>query len=258
MIPNLITPVTMLSGSNLKNSTNNRNIFRVLIAVIIAIIFSWFIYAEFFSGPDLSRIKNYPSRGTGIIAFGDSLVFGVGSGSSPNGDSSSGGFVSILSKKLGVPIINIGVSGNTTSDGLARVDSIFGTDPSSGSSFVQNESDQPYVNPKVVILLLGGNDFLRKIPKEQTFQNLANIIDKIQERGSIVLLLGIRGGVLSDNYESSFADLAKKKGTAYVPNVMDGILFHQDLMFDGIHPNQKGYEIIAKKIEPVLKALIAN
>lgn len=246
------------SGTALKNSSvsQGKNILSIFIFIIIASVLFWFIRAEFFSGPDLSKIKNYPSRGTYIIAFGDSLVYGVGSNANQNDGASNGGFVSILSKKLGVPIINMGVSGNTTSDGLVRVDSIFGTD--SGSNFNYSNEGQSSINPKVVILLLGGNDFLRRIPKEQTFQNLANIIDKIQAKGAVVLLLGIRGGVLSDNYETSFADLAKKKGAAYVSDVMDGILFHQDLMFDGIHPNQKGYEIIAKKIEPVLKALIAN
>lgn len=180
---------------------------------------------------DNKNIVNYPSSGETIVAFGDSLVQGVGS-------TVDGGFVTMLSKKVNTPIVNLGVRGDTTIDGLARVDEVLDK------------------NPKIVLLLLGGNDYLRKIPQEETFANLETIIETIQKEGSIVILLGVRGGVLKDSYKDDFESLANEFGTAYVPNVLDGLFAHPELMFDTIHPNDEGYEIIAEKVYPVVTNLI--
>lgn len=202
---------------------------KIYIVIISLVIISIFAFVKFKKGED---IKNYPSGGTHIIAFGDSLVYGVGASSRENN------FVSILSKRIGEPIINLGVSGNTTGDGLSRIKELDGYDP------------------KIVILLLGGNDYLRKIPKEETFNNLAKIIENIQSRGAIVLLLGVRGGIVSDEYKNEFEILSKKYKTAYVPNVLSGLLTNQKYMADAIHPNDEGYRIIADKIYPVLKKVM--
>ena len=172
------------------------------------------------------EITNYPSGGRDIIAFGDSLVEGVGS--------ANGGFVSLL----GEDVINLGVSGNTTGDALARI----------------NELDN--YNPKVVIVLLGGNDFLRKVPESETFANLSKIIEDVQKRGAVVLLLGVRSGILSNRYDKEFGRLSEKFGTAYVSDVLDGVFGHPDLMYDTIHPNDRGYSLIASRVKPELKKLI--
>jgi lysophospholipase L1-like esterase len=105
-------------------------------------------------------------------------------------------------------------------------------------------------------VLLGGNDYLRRVPKENTFENLAKIIEKIQSRGAIVLLLGVRGGLLGDQYDSSFEDLAKRYHTAFVSNVLDGLLGRSEYMSDEIHPNDSGHRIIADRAYPVLGGLI--
>lgn len=177
-------------------------------------------------------VANYPSRGTEIVAFGDSLVSGVGS-------ESGGGFVTMLSKEIGMPIANLGRSGDTTADGLARIDEVLARDP------------------KVVMVLLGGNDFLRGVPKEQTFANIDEIARLIEEKGAIVLLLGIQGGIFSDDYENRFEAVAKRRRTAYVSNVLDDVVFDRSLMSDSIHPNDKGYRIIADRILPELRKLVS-
>jgi acyl-CoA thioesterase I len=161
-----------------------------------------------------------------IIAFGDSLVYGVGASKDKN-------FVYLLSKKIGVEIQNSGVSGNTTANGLARLD-----------------ADVLSKKPDLVILLLGGNDALRQMPTEQTFGNLENIILQIKNSGSQVLLLGVRGGVafLGKDYAPQFEKLAKKTNVVLVPDVLDGIFGKKNLMSDSIHPNEKGYEKIAEKV----------
>ena len=144
-------------------------------------------------------------------------------------------FVSLLSKKIGEPIINMGVPGNTSADGLARVEEV------------------TKENPKVVLVLFGGNDFLRKVPKKETFKNIDDIILRLQAGGAVVVILGIKGGILSDQYDEYFEDIAEKRNTLYVPNVLAGLLGHAEFMSDEIHPNDIGYKKIADKIYPILK-----
>lgn len=188
--------------------------------LVVAILF-------FFFGKG-SNIKNYPSKGTDIIAFGDSLVQGVGA------TSESTNFVSVLSRRIGKPIVNLGVSGNTTADGLARL----------------NELDK--YKPKVVVVLLGGNDYLQKVQIDTTFSNLEKIIKNIQDRGAVVLLLGVRGGIISDKFDERFQDLANETESAFVSNVLDGLLANNEYMADSIHPNDTGYAKIATRVYPVL------
>lgn len=176
-------------------------------------------------------VLNLDSRGTNIVAFGDSLVQGVGA--TPGND-----FVSILSRQAGLPIINLGKSGDTTASALARVDSIFEHDP------------------RIVIVLLGGNDFLRRIPMDTTFENLSAIVEAIQARGTAVLVLGVRGGLLYDSYSARFASFAKEHKAAFVPNVLDGLVGDVRSMSDSIHPNDAGYERIARKVLPALKGML--
>lgn len=178
------------------------------------------------------NIKNYPSAGRDIIAFGDSLVEGVGASSADLN------FVSLLSKKIGKPIINLGVSGDTTADGLKRL------------------SELDDYKPKVVLLLLGGNDHLRKVPAETTFDNLGKIIENIQSRGAVVVLLGVRGSILTDRFKSEFEELQEKYKTAYVPNVLEGLFGNPKYMSDPLHPNDLGYAEIANRIYPVLLKVI--
>lgn len=208
--------------------SRNRIIF-ISVSVLVIIALGWFF---FFRAPE--PIKNYPSPNTNgeIIALGDSLIEGVGA-------TEGNDLVSLLSAELGEPIKNFGRSGDTTESALNRIQEIF------------KESS----NPKIAIILLGGNDFLRKVPKEETFKNLGQIIDEFQKRGAAVLLLGIRGGVLSDSFEKEFEILQKTHQTAYVPNVLKGLLGDSRYMYDSIHPNNAGYQKIAEKVAPTLKTL---
>jgi len=201
----------------------------ILVGVLVVVIATFFLFRGDSNSPE--NIKNYPSSGTNIIAFGDSLVQGVGS-------SGSGGFVSILSGQLGLPIENLGRGGDTTATALTRLDNVLERDP------------------KIVLILLGGNDYIQRISKEKTFSNLGIIISSIQDKGAIVILLGVRGGILKDNYKDDFKELAKEYKTAYIPNVLDDLLGNPGLMSDTIHPNNQGYQIIADRIYPVIKSLL--
>jgi acyl-CoA thioesterase-1 len=186
-------------------------------------------YFIFFSST--TPLTNVPSSGVTVVAFGDSLIVGVGA-------SEGNDFVSVLSRRLAEPVVNLGQSGDTTRDALERLDTVIKQ------------------NPKVVILLLGGNDFLQQIPAAETFQNLEVIIETIHQSGSAVVLLGVRGGVLRDSYKSNFATLAKQQNTAYVTNILDGVITDASLMSDLVHPNDAGYLVIADKVEPVLRKVL--
>lgn len=178
-----------------------------------------------------TSITNYPSKGTDIVAFGDSLVEGLGS-------TEGNDFVSLLSKKIGQPIINLGHAGDTTADGILRVGQL------------------DNYNPKVVLILLGGNDHLKKIPVSDTHKNLAVIIQNIQARGAVVFLLGVRGGLFNDRFDTEFENLRDTYHTAFVPDVLDGLFGNTQYMSDAVHPNNAGYEIIANRIYPVLVEMV--
>lgn len=205
----------------------NRTYLGVAFALLALPLGAYWLLSS--SGP--SHVTNYPSSGVDIIAFGDSLVVGVGATKGQD-------FVSLLQNKVGQPIANLGVGGNTTADGLSRLGQL------------------DAYRPKVVLLLLGGNDYLRKVPPEETFANLARIIEDIQGRGAIVVLLGVRGGLLSDKYDERYEALAESYRTAYVSDVLDGLFGRSQYMSDHIHPNDAGYAIIADRIAPVLAPLI--
>ena len=177
-----------------------------------------------------SRDVAGPTRDGPIVAFGDSLVYGTGS--------SGGGFVKLLEPKLGRPIENLGVPGDTTADGLARLDEVLALEPS------------------VVILLLGGNDFLRQLPQDTTFANLETIITRLQDDGAAVLLAGVRGGLVRDHFASRFEELADRLGTAYVHDVLDDTLGVSGYMADQVHPNDAGYRVIAERVFPVLAGML--
>ena len=202
---------------------NNRSL--ILFGIILLLFLALFAF-----GPR-RNITNYPSNGTDIIAYGDSLIEGVGS-------TAGGGFVSILSNKIGRPIINLGHKGDTTYEGLERI------------RVVDN------YNPKVVILLLGGNDYLKKISKDETEINLAKLIKSFQSKGAIVVLLGVRGGLIQDNFKSMYKRLSKQYGTAYVDDVLSGLIWNTNYMSDAVHPNDAGYALIAQKVYPILDKVI--
>lgn len=174
------------------------------------------------------KVTNFPPEGETIVMFGDSLVAGVGA----NKDAS---LTAILGAKIDQEVLNMGVPGDTTEEALKRLSGVLDADP------------------KVVMILLGGNDFLRKIPMTQTFENIDAMVGQIQETGAVVILLGIRGGVLSDPYANEFERIAKSRGTLYVSDVLDGVIGNTKLMSDTVHPNALGYQKIAERIYPVLK-----
>lgn len=202
----------------------------VLVTVLALLTATFFLFFSS-SQKDASEIINFPPHGKKVIALGDSLVYGTG-------DPEGGGFVSDLTSLLGTPILNAGNPGETSADGLRRVNDVLSA------------------NPDIVILLFGGNDAIQQVPKNETRENLATIITTLQSEGVVVILLGVQGGLFGDPYDEMYENLAEKYGTLYVPNVLEGILTDPKLMAGTVHPNGKGYEIIAERVKPKLKRLL--
>ena len=193
-----------------------------IILLVFGGIFWWF-----FSSSD-QPIKNYPSTKSGpVLLFGDSLAAGEGA-------TAGNTLGKQLGRLVGTDILNYGVPGDTTEDGLARLPRALAE------------------NPKVALVLLGGNDFLKKIPREKTFQNLEKIVTAFQARGSIVMVLGVRSGIIGGGADEEYESLAERTGAAYVEDVLSGVFAHADLMSDTIHPNDRGYGKIAERIAPIL------
>lgn len=173
-----------------------------------------------------------PTSGKNIIAFGDSLVYGVGADKDKD-------FVSQLAGLTGRQILNAGKSGDTTAAALNRLD----------QDVLQKE-------PKIVIVILGGNDILRRVPKQQTLANLRGIISKIQATGAAVILGGVDSGFIIGNLSGDYKKLAKDMKVSFVPDILGGIINKKELMYDAIHPNSEGYKIMAEKFVAPLSELL--
>lgn len=154
------------------------------------------------------------------------------------GARSGADFPSVLAAKLGVPIRNLGVPGETSAAGLARMAGVVAR------------------RPRVVLLGFGGNDALQGVAPAETFQNLATMIDQLHDSGSFVVLLGIRSGLVFDKYEKQFHALARRKRVLYVPDILAGLFADPRYMSDQVHPNEEGYQRIAERIAGKIVPLI--
>jgi len=203
---------------------------RVKTQFIGVLVFAGFISAC--GGENFAQIRNIRTAGETIICFGDSLTEGVGAGEGED-------YPSALSRQLASPVVNAGRRGDTTADALERL-----------SDTVLSK------NPRLVIVLLGGNDFLRQRPRQETKKNLEEIVRRAQARGAIVAIVGMRLGLFTDEYAAVFEETARQFGALYIPGVMKGILSDSKLRSDPIHPNGAGYRLIAERIAEKVKPLL--
>jgi acyl-CoA thioesterase I len=179
------------------------------------------------------RFNNLPPAATGPwVAFGDSLTEGYGA--NPGAD-----YPAQLSQRLGIAIQNLGVSGDTTADGLKRIETV------------------ETLQPRVVLLCFGGNDVLQGLRHDRMLATIGEMIDRLQARGSFVVLIGIRGrSLMGDANADGFKQLAREKKVKHVSNILDGLLSQPSLMSDYVHPNDAGYGKIAERLEKELRPLL--
>ena len=187
-------------------------------------------------GNNLDSVKNLQAgAGRQIIILGDSIAAGYRV-------AESAAFPSLLSSQLGLPIVNRGVSGDTTGMGLQRL-----------------EEDAIAASPWLVMVELGGNDFLGQVPEAQTEANLRQIIAKLQAEKAIVVLLGINVGIVGDRYREMFERVAEETGSYLIPQILKGIIDNpQYRQSDRIHPNAAGHRVLADRVAKDLQPLLAK
>ncbi|MBB98395.1 MAG: arylesterase [Rhodobacteraceae bacterium] len=143
-----------------------------------------------------------------------------------------------------VEVVNAGVSGDTTSGGLARLDWSVGEDADA------------------VIVELGANDALRGVPVASVRENIEAIVARLDERGLPVLVAGMRaprnmGEDYAAAFDAVFPDVAAKYDALLYPYFLEGIpLSRETVLPDGMHPTQKGVALIVEGILPKVEALI--
>ena len=179
-----------------------------------------------------------------LLVLGDSLVAGYGL---PPGQS----FPDQIQRDLGeqgiaVTVINAGVSGDTTAGGLARLD--------------WSLAD----NPDAVIIVLGGNDMLRRLPPEGTAANLETIITRLRDRDVEVLLAGMMaprnlGPAYIAAFDAIYPALARRHDIEFYPFFLDGVALDPALnLDDGLHPNRQGIMEISRRMMPAVERLLAR
>ncbi len=201
------------------------------IGLVIVLGTLWWLEFHYFVGTHKSAAERAASSPKTIIAFGDSLTAGYGIGPGSN-------YVGILKRKIGRPIIIAAKSGRTTAEALLALD-----------------SEVISRRPDIVIVLLGGNDFLKGAPKSTLFGNLRQIVSRIKAARAEVILVGIPAG-FSDEYDREFENLAAETSSIYVPNILKGILGAKEFLWDQVHPNIEGHKIMAERVYRALAPLL--
>ncbi|MEM7430095.1 MAG: arylesterase [Pseudomonadota bacterium] len=179
-----------------------------------------------------------------IVALGDSLTAGYQL--PPDYSFPARLQIALKAKGHDVEVVNAGVSGDTSSGGLAR----FGWAVPDGTD--------------LVIVELGANDALRGIDPSQTRKSIDKILQNIAAVGADALLTGmIAPPNMGPDYAASFnpiyPELAKKHGVALYPFFLEGVAAKRDLnLADGIHPNEAGVDVIVANILPAVEKLISK
>jgi acyl-CoA thioesterase-1 len=179
-----------------------------------------------------------------IVAFGDSLVAGLGL---PENEAFPARLEAALRDRgHDVAVVNAGVSGDTTSGGLARLE--WSVPDGTGG----------------VILELGANDMLRGISPAQTLANLDAIIARLKERNIPVLLAGMRaapnmGAEYASEFDAIFPELARRHGIDLYPFFLDGVAAETGLnQPDGMHPNSAGVDAIVQRMLPEIETFLGE
>ncbi|SUO96845.1 GDSL-type esterase/lipase family protein [Suttonella indologenes] len=176
----------------------------------------------------------YVSGGSTVLALGDSLTAGYGAGAGED-------YPSLLAAKTSWHIVNGGVSGDTSAQALARLPALL----------AQHQ-------PQLVIISIGGNDFLRRQSAGETRSNIKQIIKLVRETGAQMILVGVPGlnagavlGVPRDH--ELYAEIAAAENITLYPSAWGDILRKEHLRSDQIHPNAAGYALFSEEFYAFLR-----
>ena len=182
-----------------------------------------------------SKGKERPlPAGSIVVALGDSITQGVGA-------SEESSWPALLARSSGWRVINAGVSGDDSAQALARLPALL----------------REY-KPALVIVSIGGNDFLRAQPSSATRANIAAILRSVKESGSRAVLIGVPKltlgaalGIFSDH--ELYEELAKEHGVPLLSDAWGDVMKQSRLMSDQIHPNAAGYAEFTASLEKFLR-----
>ncbi len=165
-----------------------------------------------------------------ILAFGDSLTYGTGA-------SDEQAYPSILAKLTSREVANEGIPGEISLDGANRLPGLL---------------DE--IQPELLILIHGGNDILKKIPRGETAKNLGKMIAEAKQRDIAVILLGVpEPKLFATSSAEIYQTIAEQYAIAADLSTLPEILRDRDLKSDMVHPNAKGYAQMAENIYSLLK-----
>jgi acyl-CoA thioesterase-1 len=190
------------------------------------------------SAPDPSASDDRPV----LLCFGDSLTAGFGTDIGQS-------YPDALQRLLDADgyhyhVVNAGISGNTTKDGLDRIHLVLAR------------------HPQLVVVEFGGNDGLRGLPLEQTQANLSSIIDQLQKSGAKVVLAGITlppdyGPDYIKKFDAMYPALAKQYHIRLLPFILKDVYgVSGDMQADDTHATAQGNKQVALNIEQLLKPLL--
>ncbi len=189
-----------------------------------------------------AQLAEVPDSRPVIVAFGDSLTagYGVEPGKSYPDDLQR----LIDAAGLLYHVVNLGVSGDTTTDGIQRLPEVLAA------------------KPTVVILEFGGNDGLRGLPVSTTRANQIQMVETLQKAGIRILLAGMSlprnyGPEYIHSFEQVYVDIAAQYHLARIPFLLEGVGGHPELLqADGIHPTADGCKIVSNNVMKYLQDLL--
>jgi lysophospholipase L1-like esterase len=164
-----------------------------------------------------------------VLAFGDSLTFGSGA----NEDES---YPAQLEKLIGRRVVRAGVPGEVTAQALARLP----------------EALDEHA-PRLLLLCIGGNDFLRRLGNQQAERNVREMVKLATSRGVAVMLIGTPEPGFTVSPPAFYAGIAKEFRLPYEEGIIGQVLKDTSLKADPIHPNARGYRLIAERLAEQLR-----
>jgi len=165
-----------------------------------------------------------------IVCFGDSLTHGTGAS---NGET----YPYFLQKFTNLTVVNAGVHGDTSQQGLERINEIF------------------QFKPFMVLIEFGANDFFKKIPIATTKKNIEAIVDKIQASGATAVILCTEDNQLPE-LRRILVEISNDKNAPIVSGILNEIWTNRTLFADDLHPNSAGYKLVAEKVFKAVNPLL--
>ena len=193
--------------------------------ILFRLLLSAALLAGCGKGPQLSALGNNDV----VLAFGDSITFGTGAAPDES-------YPARLQSLIGRKVVNAGVPGEISSDGLQRLPGVL-----------------EEVQPKLLILCHGGNDFLRKQSDAAAAANVRAMIKLARDKGIGVVLIATPKPGLMMSPPDFYAEIAKEFAIPFNDDALRSILRNNELKSDLVHPNAKGYAQIAETVASLLK-----